>query len=205
MANKFFNSIWFRCISVLLVISVVLGGLLAILNDALYVTPEERTDRAIKKIYQEYKDYSVVLDIDNADENINKAIEYDFGKINKIYTVGDTNAETYDTLFQTTGYEGYKNGTITVWVQVTHTTDGMTIQKVVLESYDKQTLMGKLDENYYNTFLTDVTTAYKDGKSFTTDGNGDFKNPVSGATYSATAGNNAVNCVIKFLGESNEN
>lgn len=205
MANKFFSNIWFRCISVLLVLAIVLGGTLAILNDVLYVSPKDRTDRAIKKIYAESKNYSIILDVDNDDSSINTAIEYDFGKINKIYTVGDKNSGSYDTLFQTTGYEGYKNGTITLWVQVTHSADGISINKVVLESYDKQTLMGKLGNDYYSVFLVDITDAYKDGKSFTTDSGNDLSNPVSGATYSANAGNNAVNCVIKYLGENNEN
>jgi len=50
-ANKIFGSLWFKCIAVLLVISCVAGGLLAILNDVLYVSAEERSARAIKKIY----------------------------------------------------------------------------------------------------------------------------------------------------------
>lgn len=204
MPKKIFNNVWFKCISVLLVIAVVLGGLLAILNDVLYVTPEERTGRAIKKIYNQDKEYSIVLDVDNADENINKAIEYDFGKINKVYIVGDSTAQTYDTLFQVTGFNGYKNGTITLWVQVEHGESADVIKKVVLENYDKQTLMGKFNDDYYDTFLVDVTKAYKEGKSFTTESGSDLTNLVSGATYSANAGNNAVNCVIKYLGENNE-
>ena len=197
--SDFFKSAWFRCISVLLVIAVVLGGLLAVLNDVLYVTSEERTGRAIKKIYGENKEYSVTLDVDGEDEKI----EYDCGSINKIFIVGDKKSGSYDTLFQTTGYQGYKNGTITVWVKVAHSEGKAVIDKVILESYDKQTLMSKLDSTYYNAYLTDVTTAYKDGKKFTTTpNNGEFSNPVSGATFSANAGNNAVNCVINYLGEN---
>lgn len=193
---KIFNNIWFRCISVLLVIAVVLGGLLAVLNDVLYVSPEERTGRAIKKIYGEVKDYSIELDIDNGDN----ATEYDFGAVNKVYVVGDKTQGDYDTLLQVTGYQGYKGGTITLWVKVKITDGAQKIDKVILESYDKQTLMSKFDKNYYDTFLVDVTDAYKDGKAFTTSGSGEFSNPMSGATYSATAAVNAVNSAIKYLG-----
>lgn len=198
---KLFKNVWFRSISVLLIISVVLGGLLAILSDVLYVSPIERTGRAVKKIYGEEKDYSVILDIDG--ETPNGPKEYSFGKINKIYTVGNEGDSSYDMLFQTVGYEGYKNGTITVWVKVT-VTDGLySIEQVLLESFDKQTLMSKLGNEYYSRFnLTDVTTAYEQGSFFSTDSSSGISNPVSGATYSANAGNNAVNCVIQYLGEN---
>jgi hypothetical protein len=56
--SKFFKNTWVKCISVLLILSIVLGGTLAILNDVLYVSPEERTGRAIKKIYgEDFVDY----------------------------------------------------------------------------------------------------------------------------------------------------
>ncbi len=194
--NKIVNSVWFKCITVLLVLSCVLGGTLAILNDVLYVSPEERTERAIKKIYGQEKTYSIVLDVDLGDD----AVTYSFGKVNKVYNVKSESGKD-DMLFQTTGYEGYKGGTITLWVLVKAEGSRLIIDKVVLESYDKQTLMSKLGGNYYDTFLTDVTDAYKNGGKFTTEsGKGEFSNPISGATYSANAGNNAVNCVIEYLG-----
>lgn len=209
VAKAFFGSVWFRCISVLLVIAVLLSGALALLNDVLYVSAQERTDRAIKKIYGAIPVYTIELDIDSTEDSVNKtAIGYNFdadqeyeGYINKIYTVGDVNDE-HDTLFQAVGFEGYKGGSITVWVKVKHTTDGKSsIEQVLLQSYDKQTLMSKLDGSYYGRFLVDVTDAYKNGQRFTTQsGNGEFTNPVSGATYSAKAGNNAVNCVVTYIG-----
>ena len=78
-----------------------------------------------------------------------------------------------------------------------------SIEQVLLESFDKQTLMSKLGADYYSKFkLTDVTSAYEKGEYFSTSGSSKNSNPVSGATYSANAGNNAVNCVIKYLGEN---
>lgn len=204
--NKLFSNIWFRCISVLLLIACISGGLLAIFNDLLYVSPEERTARAVKKIYGVEKTIDdVVLDVDGTDDTTNTAIEYDgLGTINKIYKVSGDNGN-YDMLFQSTGFGGYKGGTITVWVLMTY--DGGTnpsINKVILESYEKQTLMSKLDSNYYSKFeLTDVTTAYLEGKTFApTSGDNVILNPVTGATKSANAGCNAVNCVLKYVGEN---
>ena len=42
-----------KCTAFLLILAVLLGGILAVLNDVLYVSSEERTARAIKKIYGE--------------------------------------------------------------------------------------------------------------------------------------------------------
>lgn len=190
--KKFFSSTWFKCITVLLAISLIAGGLLAILNDLLYVPAEERTMRAIKKIYGEEKEYSVILDIDSNDENKNEAISCgDYGVIEKIFKIGD------DLLFRATGNQGYKNGTITLWIQVNNTPEATKIEKIILESFTKQTLMSKLGGEYYDGFSGEIDNY------FTTNEKDPDKNyaPVSGATKSATAACNAVNCVIYFLTE----
>ncbi len=201
--GKFFKSEWFRCISVLLVLAVTLGGLLAVLSDLLYVSAEQRTMRAVKKIYGVEKKYETILDID-VNQN-QTAIPYDFGKINKIFKIVGQDAEHYDLLFQAVGFDGYKGGTITLWVKVSvdSTSSNCAIDKVVLESYEKQTLMSKLTNAYYSNFkLTDVTTAYKNEEFFTTLPSEPNSNPITGATYSANAGNNAVNCVITYVGQN---
>ena len=80
-------------------------------------------------------------------------------------------------------------------------TDG-EITKVILESYEKQTLMSKFGESFYSGFcLEDVTERYFAGEHFTSDKNdtSNMLNPVSGATSSANAGCNAVNCVLEYL------
>ena len=190
--KKFFKSDWFKCIAVLLSLAVILSGTLALLNDVLYVSPNERTGRAIKKMYGEEKTFTIELDVDSGDT----AIEYEsVGSINKIYKVGE------DTLFQVTGYNGYKNGTVTLWVKVIKSSDGKSvIDKVILESYDKQTLMSKFDDNYYKTFYVDVTNNYQ--TLFTpSDKNSDKYAPNTGATKSANASCNAVNCVLLYMGE----
>ena len=207
--SSFFNSVWFRCISVLLVLTVVLSSTLAIFNDVLYVSASERTDRALKKIYGVIPNYTTLLDVDSLEDGINKTVinynldaDADFeGAINKIYVIGDQNGE-HDELFQSVGFEGYKGGSITLWVRVKYLSNGnKKIEQVLLQEYDKQTLMSKLNSAFYNRFLVDVTNAYKDGNLFTTaSGKGQFSNPVSGATYSANAGNNAVNCVVAYVG-----
>ena len=182
---KILKSPWFKCIACLLAIAVISGALISTLSGLWKVTPEMRTARAITKIYgaeMEYEDKSV-------------EIEYEFGKINKVYVVGT------DMLFQATGYKGYKNGTITLWIKAVKNGETYSIDKVLLETFEKQTLMGKLTDDFYGRFkLTDVTESYSNGQYFNTG-----VNPVSGATYSATAACNAVNCVIKYFGENGGN
>ena len=200
--KNFFKSEWFKCVAVLLVLAVTLGGLLSVLSDVLYVSPEERAGRAIKKIYNTEMDYDTQLDIDVFAEH--QPIEYKFGQINKIYKIKGSDDNHYDMLFQAVGFNGYKGGTVTVWVKVAvdKINNQSNIEKVLLENYDKQTLMSKLTNEYYAKFnLKDVTKAYQNGELFTTDTSKANSNPVSGATYSANAGINAVNCVITYIGE----
>lgn len=193
--RSLFKNVWFKCITALLLIAAVSGGLLSVLNDVLFVSAEERTDRAIIKIYGELKQYDVEYD---AAEGGAETIDYGYGRIDKVFTV-DNGA---DYLFKTTGYRGYKEGTITLWVRVSVNGGVYSIEKVVLESYEKQTLMSKLDGEYYGKFrLSDVTAEYKAGRLFSATDEDKNYNAVSGATFSATAGNNAVNCVLKYLSD----
>ena len=183
--KQFFKSQAFKCIIVLLVIALVAGGLLAILNDVLYVTEEERTMRAIEKVYgkemnYQEKEYS-------SDQLVN-----DYGTLSKVYLLENGNY-----LVQATGGEGYKGGTITVWVVLT-ARDGAFggIEKVVLESYEKQTLMSKLTYDVYSAHNDEITGDVY----FTTSGDG-IKVLISGATYSTNALNNAVDCALQFARE----
>ncbi|MBO5068056.1 MAG: hypothetical protein J6C62_06610 [Clostridia bacterium] len=215
---KLLKSVWFRCITTLLVIILFSGVSISILSDVLYVSPQERTDRGIVKVYGSLVKYDTVFDIDNEKFNDDTLTEeqksliiYQTGRINKIYTVGDTSSNSYEYLFQSIGYNGFKNGTVTVWVKVLYTSGTYSITQVLLESNKNQSLINNLGGDYYSNFeLQDVTLSWKNGEFFTankSDKNSINYNPVSGATYSANAGNNAVNCVINYIGGAfaNEN
>lgn len=205
---KFFKSTWFRCISTLLVIILFSGSSISILSDVLYVSPEERTMRGIIKVYGTAIDYDTVYDVDNADYSLEDLptkqqalIKQDQGEITKIYKVGND-----ELLFQSIGFGGFKNGTVTLWVRVKIQNDKYSIEQVVLETNKSQSLINNLKGSYYANFeLTDVTDAWKKGELFTTEKGQVNSNPVAGATYSANAGNNAVNCVIKYVGEVYDN
>ena len=163
--KNFFSSIWFRCISTLLAIMLVSGGLLSFLNDALAVSDDERAGRAVKKIYGEVEDYNSIYDSEK-----DALIEYEFGRIDKIYQV-QVNEENSFLLFKTTGYDGYKGGTISLWVSVSENESGIyAIEKVILDSYEKQTLMSKLTNEFYNGFcVSDLIAIYENNNLFTTE------------------------------------
>lgn len=191
--RKFFSSIWFRCIAVLVGISIVSGGLLGLLNDLLYVTPEERTSRAIKSIYGIEKEY----------EDLQKNFTFEnYGEILQIYKIkGDTDSN-FDYLFKSKGYNGYKNGTVTVWVQVNFDNGAYKINKVIYAEAEKQTLMSKFGNEYYEYFTEDFIDEIEQGKRFTPIKEADgIEHVMSGATKSANAVCNAVNAVIEcYLG-----
>lgn len=187
-ASKTFPT-WIKSVFVLFVICVVIGVLLPVLNDVLYVSPAERTSRAVKKIYGAEMTFATELDVD---ANKDDLIDYGFGTVNKVYIVEN------DLLIQTTGKNGYKNGDITVWVKVVFDNGMAKIGKVLQESFTKQTLMSKLGASFYDGFLVDITDTYFTSDSSSSQG---IKNPVSGATYSANAACNAVNAAIKYVNQ----
>lgn len=183
--KQFFKSQAFRCIIVLLVIALIAGGLLAILNDVLSVSEEERTMRAIEKVYGKEMQYEEI-------EYSSNVLENEYGKLSKVYLLENGNY-----LVQSTGIEGYKGGTITVWVVLaSENGDFSGIEKVVLESYEKQTLMSKLTYDVYSAHNDEIT-----GNIYFTTGGDGIKVVISGATYSTNALNNAVNCALKFARE----
>lgn len=181
--KQFFKSQAFKCIIVLLVIALIAGGLLAILNDVLSVSDEERTMRAIEKVYGKEMNYEELSFTDQQLTN-------DYGSLSKVYLLENGNY-----LVQSTGGEGYKGGTITVWVVLTFGDSGefKGIEKVVLESYEKQTLMSKLTYDVYSAHNDEVT-----GDVYFTTGSDGIKVVISGATYSTNALNNAVDCALYF-------
>ena len=86
-----------------------------------------------------------------------------------------------------------------MWIKVVVDGTNLNIDKVIIDGNTKQTLMSKLGDSYlkgFNGFI-DISNEY-DTYFYSKDGQGK-SNPVSGATMSAQAGCNAVNCVIKYL------
>ncbi|MBS7304207.1 MAG: FMN-binding protein [Eubacteriales bacterium] len=176
-----------KSIVVLVLIAVVLGGLLAILNDILYVSDTERTMRVIKNFYDGQEKQYEVVDIPE-DVRTN-----DFGTVDTVYLIEDGNY-----LIKTTGNEGFHGGTVTMWFLAE--IDGgefIGFNKVKYAENAGQTLMSNFSDDYYNDYLGDDV---KNG-FYTTKGGSNNK-MMAGATYSSNAINNAVNsayCYIDYI------
>ena len=184
----FFEKGSLKCVIVLLVIMLISCGLLAVLNDLLYVSKEESLNRALAKIY------GTQVTATLSTEEIENSDTY---TINEIYDI----AEDGNKLFNVTGLKGYK-GSITLWVVVEYENgNAVGIDKVVLAGFKGETRMGDFKASFYSKY-TDITTDFINGTgvfaSKPTDSN-DIQNIVTGATYSSNAANNAVNGVLAHI------
>ena len=159
------------------VLSVILlcGGLLAILSDLLYVSDDEKIQRAIDSIYTEQVTLKENIDV--------KDYTSDVAEIKGCYLL-----DNGDYLVKATGKKGYSNGTVTVYVAIEIKEDKAVVKKVVLDSYKGQTLMSKLTDLY----------AKFTGKT-SENGFDDVKEIATGATHSSTATSNAVYASLDFV------
>ena len=177
----------FKAVLVLVIIGVVLGGLLALLNDLFYVSPEEITMRIIKKFYDgEEKQYTT---IEIAPENLVN----EFGTVDTVYLIEDGNY-----LIKATGKEGFHDGTVTMWL-LTRFENGKFAEfiKVKYAESSGQTLMSNFSEEYYNVY---VGSSIKDGYFTVAKGPSNVNtNLVAGTTKSSNAINNAVNSAYYFI------
>ena len=185
---RFFKSNGFRCVLVLMVVTIVCCGLLAALRTPLYVSSEERTARIIKKIYGEIVDYD---DLGVTEEQA----ENSYGTIDDVFLVGD------EYLIKSTGGEGYKNGTITLWTVFSVREKSIAaIKQVVVESNEKQTLMSEIDAEFLAVYVNAGESFLNgDGVFAVTAASGDIQNVTTGATKSSNAADNAVNAALYYL------
>ena len=192
-AKQFFTSNAFKCIIVLTCIALISGGLLAILNDVLYISEEERTKQAIKKIYGQELNYT---EIELTDEVANNQ----YGVINNVYKLEDNNY-----LIKSTGNEGYKGGTVTLWIVAEFADNNFVgLKKVQVAEFNKQTLMSSFVKSYYDNFTSNndkvISGAFFDKTAGTnSDGAENIGVVNSGATFSSNAINRAVNCALTYI------
>ena len=168
---------YLKPIEVMLSIILACGGLLAVLSDLLFVTQEERIDRAIQKIYSgENVALEQTIDITTVDMT-----EFsDTGVIKACYLL-----DNGDYLVLSTGKKGYSNGTVTTYVAIDK---DLTVKNVVEDSYTAQTLMAKLSSLYQNFIGKTASQSQQEVTEI-----------VTGATYSATAASNSVYLALQFV------
>lgn len=187
--KQFLKSKAFQAILVLLCIALVSGGLLSILNDVLYISPNEKTQRAIKKVY------GTTMDFEDMSDNLDEQANNKYGVVESLYLLSDGNY-----LIQVVGINGYKQGTVTLWLVAEFDNNNfLGLKKVVLESYEKQTLMSQFGSKFYEVYAENDDFVVGGGYFSTGAGSDDMQNLSSGATYSSNAVNNAVNCGLAYI------
>lgn len=175
--QPFIKSAAFKCVTALLTVLLICGVFLTIMNGLLAVSPEERFERAIMKIYgKSVPATAVAVEDYNSNATINEA-----------YKMGDGNY-----LVKSTGKGGFSGGTVTCWVVIEVKGGAISgVGKVIIDSNVGQSYINYINDK----FLTAFTTNYEDGAYFTP-AEGFIK---TGATMSATAICNAVNGALDFV------
>ena len=168
-----------KAIAVMVSIMLVCGGLLAILSDLLYVSNEERIQRAINKIYTEEVSLVKTLDLTTVDTQSFS----NYGEIKSCYAI-----DNGDYLILSTGKNGYSNGTVTLYVSISVIEGVPTVKNTVQDSYTGQTLMSKLT-SLYQRFTGKTANLEKE----------EVNEIVTGATFSSRATSNAVYCALQLV------
>lgn len=186
--RQFLKSKTFSALLILVLIALVAGGSLAVLNDVLAIDDEERVRNAIEKIYGEAVGF-IERDVEE------ELAENEYGTVNSVYLLSDGNY-----LFQTTGNNGYKNGTVTLYIAVRGEEGKFAgFIKTAVAGNEKQTLMGDFKDSFFTIYASD--DVLNDGY-FSIDGaDGTVKHVKSGATFTSRAVNNAVNACLYYIRE----
>lgn len=178
-AKQFFKSNVFKCLITLLCVLLVSGIFLTIMDGLLEVTPEEKRNRAISKIYDMQVD---VEELTTANYNDSAEIQEAY----KVITDGNY-------LIKSKGLGAYKGGSVTCWVVVKIDKDKNAVSgigKVVIDSNENQTLMSQ----FTNSVLDQFSQKYNPDEVFT-------NQVITGATAVLTENAicNSVNAAVDYV------
>ena len=191
--KQFFKSTAFKSLAVLLAIVIIAGALLAIFNGLLAVSPEERLSRSLQKIYGDNAEVKETL-LGAEDE----PVTIDGHTVNQVYLMDDGNY-----LIQSTGNGGWSNGSITVWTifecsgaKASNNLKWNGIERVVYESNDSQSYIGRFTDDDYAQFAAHNTDLVA-GKLF---GEGiDVAKTGASAPFTFGALTGAVNAAVTYF------
>ncbi len=193
-AKQFFHGKAFKCIIVILIIVLVCGIFLTICNSLFEVSADERTKRAMDKLYTE--DVSATDITDQIPDDV--ATEMTYSTVKAFYKV-----DNGDYVVQISGKQGY-GGSVTCWVVVhdngTQVTGLGTVIAQSSENTGESFLSNLSDDDferfsinyedgivYAYGFANDTSTTHADGYVAT------------GASKSYRGVCNAVNGAIEFV------
>lgn len=127
-----------KAVAVLVVICLVCVALLALCNDLLYIDDDTRLERAMQKVYEDFKLQEEVALVTE------KATNSTFGKVNRVLLSTDG---AY--IIEALGTGGYQNGSVTLYVVIG--ADGKVKGWAVKEN-DKQSYIDRLPSSAGNTW-----------------------------------------------------
>ena len=174
-----------KTISVLLIICIVCGALLALCNDLFYIDEETKFNRAMQKVYPEFERDTSVSETPIAEfKDLAGA-----GSVSKVYRSKDG---AY--ILEATGVGGYPDGsgTVTMYVVVGGETPNVEIKSVLITGNTKQSWIANItqkniDKAYVGKNIKDVASLQM--------GN-DYK--WGGATMASTAIMNAIKSAVNY-------
>ncbi len=189
-AKEFFKSTAFKCICVLLCIVLICGILLTICNALFFVSDDERTARAVAKVFPG-EEVSYIQD--DVNERYSDTTGY---TINQAFTM--TGAHEGQYLIEVVGKGGYKSGTVTCWIladavsgTVANPGSFTGIDKVVITDNNKQSFIGNIGSGDIQSVINK-----QDGDNFSSYNTDGIK---TGATFTLGAITSAMNGAKSYI------
>lgn len=166
---------------VLVVIALVSGGLLAILNDLLYVSDEERTARSLNKVYASESFTELEIDADYASSA-------DYGEIVYLYEAADGTI-----IISARGQKGWKGQS-----EIVMAVNNGTIVNMIVSTYGGDDKTTSIDADYLKQYTGIQVTA---DLKFTVSGEAGAVDVSSGASATHTMGSicSAANMAVYYL------
>lgn len=166
---------------VLVVIALVSGGLLAILNDLLFVSEEERTNRSLNKVYASESFTELEIDADYASNA-------DYGEIVYLYEAADGTI-----IISARGQKGWKGQS-----EIVMAVNNGTIVNMIVSTYGGDDKTTSIDADYLKQYTGMQVTA---DLKFTVSGEAGAVDVSSGASATHTMGSicSAANMAVYYL------
>ncbi len=179
--KQIFKSTTFKCIAVVLAISLFCGVLLTVCNSLFAVSEQELFDRAISKIYGE--------SVETEDAyNQEFALVTDAEVLAAYKVKKDGNY-----LVKVKGLKGFSGGNVTCWVVVKIDSGKVSgVGNVVIDSNEGQSYIGNITDKYLSSFSKE----YQEDVKFEPTPGASIQ---GGATFTAKAISNAVNGAISYV------
>ena len=172
-----------KTVSVLLVICIVCGALLALCNDLFYIDEATKFNRAMQKVYPQFDRDTSVSETPIAEFKDLAGV----GKVSKVYLSKDG---TY--ILEATGYQGWDGGNVTMYIAIGGKNPDVQIKSLVVTGNVAQSYMSKVDQKsinktYVGKNIKDIA-AVQYGPNY----------QLGGTTYTSTAILNCVKAAINY-------